>query len=328
MTSLPPISPLSSAYRLGARALLACALAALGLAGVGCFNPTYSNGGFKCSSVYEKECPSGFKCVNGLCWKGGVALNDGGGVSETKPEAPIDTPADKPTDAPVDKGAEAPCTIKPVMSCTPAAGKCDPQCQTGCDACHQKCSVNTSGALTCNVPSGAGNGQEGDGCEQVLAGSEQQTDDCAPGLVCVDRSCKFECAKLCRKDEDCPGSTCSRDYATGFKVCDVKAVDCNPVKVLPGGTRCPGLAQGCYLSSTVTDRTVCDCPFNAVGEGKVCKFSRDCLPGMACLDVTGTTDFRCRIVCSLTGATSGCMGTQMCQPVNGSTKFGYCRPQQ
>jgi len=234
-------------------------------------------------------------------------------------------------EAAVDKVPEAatekpppPCTIKPVSGCTPAAGKCDPLCQSGCDGCHQKCSVNTKGALTCNEPVGTGSSQEGDSCDPVSVDSDQQTDACAPGLVCVDRSCKNECAKLCRVDADCPGSTCSRDYAPGFKVCDVKAADCNPVKAL-GPTKCPGTAQGCYLSPNVMDRTVCDCPFNAVGEGKTCKFSRDCLPGLACVDATGTTDLRCYIVCSLVGSTSGCPGAQTCHTFNGNAKYGYCR---
>jgi hypothetical protein len=315
-----------SSSSLGRRALAACALAALVLSAAGCFNPSFTNGGFKCSTIYEKECPSGFKCVNGLCWKGGIALTDAGSMmSEVKPEAPVDMASDKG-----DTGVSPPdkvemCTIKPVSGCTSGPGKCDPLCQTGCDNCHQKCSVNTNGALTCNVPSGTGKAAEGAGCEQVSVGTEQQTDDCAPGLVCVDRACKTECAKLCKVDADCPGSMCSRDYATGFKVCDVKNVDCNPVKAVPGGTKCPGLAQGCYLSTTVTDRTVCDCPFNAKGEGQICQFSRDCLPGMACVDATGTTDFRCYIACSLVGSTSGCMGTQTCHPLLGSTKYGYCR---
>jgi hypothetical protein len=318
----------------GALAALVCLSVASFLLS-GCFNPSINTGGFKCSSIYKKECPDGFQCVNGSCWKGGIVIpiDGGGGTPDVKPDSSVDTPSDKGpvgTDAPVDKKPDAPCTIKPVMSCTPVAGKCDPQCQTGCDGCYQKCSVNTMGALTCNAPSNGGTGQEGDTCEQVLAGTEQQTDNCSPGLVCVDRACKFECAKLCRGNDDCPGSTCSRDYATGFKVCDVKAVDCNPVRQGLGPTRCPGAAQGCYLSATIPDRTVCDCPFAAVGEGKSCKFSRDCLPGLVCVDATGTVDLRCYIACSLVGATSGCPTNEPnCRPLPtmpASTKYGYCRP--
>ena len=312
----------SKPSRSGRGALVAFALLAGVLAIASCFNPSINTGGFKCSSIYEKDCPDGFQCVSGRCWKGGIVPADAG-LPDVKMDAPLDVQVEKTMEAGVDH-VEAACTIKPVSGCTPMAGKCDPLCQTGCDGCHQKCSVNTTGALTCNEPVAPAALQEGDSCDQISMGSDQQTDACAPGLVCVDRSCKYECAKLCRTDNDCPGSTCSRDYAPGFKVCDVKNVDCNPVKAL-GATKCPGTAQGCYLSSTVTDRTVCDCPFNAVGEGKSCKLSRDCLPGLACVDATGTTDFRCYIVCSLTGAVSGCTGVQTCHPLNNSTKYGYCR---
>jgi hypothetical protein len=292
----------------------------------GCYNPNIATGGFKCSSEFVKDCPDGFKCVNGLCWKGGIVTD--ASVPDVKTEAAVEAPVDKIPEAPVEKPADAPCAIKPVMSCTPAAGKCDPLCQTGCDGCHQKCSVNTKGTLTCNEPSEPPELQEGDTCEPASTDTDQQTDACAPGLVCVDRSCKNECAKLCRSDADCPGSTCTREYATGFNVCDVKAADCNPVTAL-GPTRCPGLAQGCYVSAVVPDRTVCDCPFKAVGLGKACKVSRDCLRGLVCVDATGTTDFRCYIACSLTGATSGCSGAQPnCRPIPtnpASMKYGFCR---
>jgi hypothetical protein len=309
-----------------ASALAVAALAAFAV-GAGCYNPSITTGGFKCSSEFVKECPDGFSCVNGRCWKGGIVLD--GGVVDMRVEAPLDTPpADKPvgTDA-IEAGpdkVEATCSIKPVAGCTPGAGTCDPLCQTGCDGCTQKCSVNTAGALTCNVPSSPSWAMEGEQCEQVSAGSAMQTDECAPGLVCVDRNCKRECAKLCRTNADCPDSTCTADYATGWKVCDLKATDCNPVKQMAPNP-CPLPAQGCYLSPTVTDRRVCDCPGLSLPEGRICKLSRDCLPGMACVDATGTGDFRCRIVCSLTGATSGCTGTQNCQALNGSTKYGFCR---
>jgi hypothetical protein len=315
---------------LGARFAGALAVAALAVfaAGGGCYNPNISTGGFKCSSEFVKECPDGFSCVGGRCWKGGIVIDSG--VPDIKPEAPVDTPpAEKPAatdavDATPDK-VEAACTIKPVAGCTPAtSGKCDPVCQTGCDGCSQKCSVNTAGALTCNAPSGASRANEGDACDQVSAGTDQQTDECAPGLVCVELNCKRECARLCRTNADCPESTCTRDYVTGFKVCDLKAVDCNPVKALAPNP-CPLNAQGCYLSSTVTDRRVCDCPGMSLPEGRICKLSRDCLPGMACVDATGTGDYRCRIVCSLTGSVSGCTGTQTCQALNGSIKYGFCR---
>jgi hypothetical protein len=300
------------------RALAAAALLTLGAAG--CFNPSIKEGGFACSKEFVHDCPDGFRCVNGLCWKGTPVDAPVDLAMEAKPDG---MSSDKPEGGPIDKQPDVAC-LKPVSGCTPQAGMCDPLCQTGC-GCQEKCSVNTAGALTCNQISGSLIRTEGQSCDQVSLGTTSQTDDCAPGLVCLDRGCNPQCSKLCRVDADCPGSTCSRDYATGWKVCDVQASECNPVTAL-GPPNC-GLATAvaCYLSATITDRVVCDCPFKDVGEGQPCTLSRDCLRGMACVDTTGTANFRCQRVCSLTGAMSGCRGEETCRPVNGSKKYGFCR---
>jgi hypothetical protein len=149
-----------------------------------------------------------------------------------------------------------------------------------------------------------------------------QTDNCDPGLVCVMESCGNSCAKFCRTDADCPGATCTRSLAGGFKACDVQASTCNPVTMLMGAA-CPASAQECYLSSTTPDRTICDCPVGCQGNGASCGDSRECLPGLTCADPTNGNDLRCHPACSLTGA-SGCPGTQVCRAIKGSQKFGVC----
>jgi hypothetical protein len=124
-------------------------------------------------------------------------------------------------------------------------------------------------------------------------------------------------------------STCTRDAGGGVQVCDVQAVTCNPIKNAidrDGGTvptGCPADVQGCYLSSTVADRTVCDCPFKAGPTNSSCGISRDCFPGLACVDVTGTGNSICRPVCSLAVGANDCPGGT-CTALKGSKKFGFC----
>jgi hypothetical protein len=208
------------------------------------------------------------------------------------------------------------------MGCTSAAGKCDPVCQSGC-GCHEKCSANTAGTLTCNVPLDSRPRAIGEVCDIASSGLAAQTDNCAPGLVCFGDACGARCYRFCKTDNDCPMSTCTRDAGGGVKICDVQATACNPINnKMPTG--CPGDAQGCYLSSTVTDRTVCDCPFKAQPINGTCVLSRDCLPGLACVDVNGSgSGGLCRPVCGLVaGANDPCPGS--CMALKGSKKYGYC----
>jgi hypothetical protein len=234
-------------------------------------------------------------------------------------EVALDGHDDAPADA---GGADAACRMQ-VPGCAPGAGTCDPVCQTGCK-CGEKCSVSSAGALTCNAPAGSTRLREGESCDLVSGGTSLQTDACAPGLVCAQGACRNRCARHCRTDADCPASTCSVQLAPGFKVCDVPAADCNPLRSL-GPTGCAAAAEGCYLALTVKDGRFCDCPTSALPEGGPCRASRECLPGLACVDALGTTDFRCRVVCDLAGAVSGCTAGASCRPLNGSTQYGYCR---
>jgi hypothetical protein len=228
------------------------------------------------------------------------------------------------SDGSVDKAPV--CINTPVSGCTPDTTnrKCDPVCQVGC-GCTEKCSSNTAGTLTCNAPLPALRPKMlGEGCNPSSPGSAAQTDDCAPGLVCLQDACSQRCYHFCKTDADCPLSTCTRDAGGGVKVCDVQAATCNPIKNngMPSG--CPGDAQRCFLvsNSPVLDRTVCDCP-GAGPPNSQCTFSRDCFPGLVCVDVGGTGNAICRPVCSLAAGANDCVATT-CTPYKQSKKFGFC----
>jgi hypothetical protein len=294
----------------------------------GCYKPTIQPGGLRCNEIYQEECPDGYYCLDGRCQKTGapVVLFDGG---PDKAETKVDTGVDKGVDTappPPDASAEMMC-YAPVAGCTPAAGKCDPLCQTGC-GCREKCSVNAGGTLTCNALGGNGSRKEGQGCDFFNEGaaSQTQTDNCEPGLSCFHDTCADLCVRFCRANTDCPnGALCNRTLPGGQKACSFSAMDCNPIK-MAGPTGCPGAIQGCYLSATIKDRTVCDCSTLALGENASCTVSRDCFAGLACVDATGSgIDFRCRRVCSLTGVTNGgCPVGFTCRPQLDSQKYGYC----
>jgi hypothetical protein len=289
--------------------------------GAGCYNPKIKQGGFLCGpdAGYVQDCPEGFHCDQATftCKRGAAVDAAVEAKTETKPEVAPEVAMDIRNEQPE-------VCLMPVAGCTAEAGKkCDPLCQTGC-GCHEKCSVNTAGALTCNVPSGPTIRHVGESCDPVVSqGPASQTDDCEPGLACLEQSCGRRCGRFCRSDNDCPNSACTRDIPGGFKVCDVAFSNCNPVKSA-GPSGCPGTSLGCYLSSTVTDRTFCDCSFNSVPVNGPCTVSRDCFGGLACVDATGSLDFHCLQVCSLTAPGSGCIGGGTCRPLNGSKMYGYC----
>lgn len=300
------------------------ALATIAFA-VGCYNPKIKPGGLKCNDEFIQGCPTGYHCDGaGVCQPGpgtdGAVVERPADAKDTGIDQPGSEPSKMETTPPVDMGA----CFTAVAGCTPdMAGKlCDPLCQTGCGGCREKCSVNMGGAPTCNAPSGTRVAKHGQSCDFFREGTPQQSDNCEPGLLCVHDACGELCAKFCRTDADCPNSLCTRTLPGGAKHCDVATVECNPVKSA-GPYNCPGATQACYLSSTVKDRTFCDCPLNGQLEGASCAASRDCFGGLVCVDPSGGPDLRCRRACTPPNSTGGCL-TGMCRAMLGSTKFGFC----
>jgi hypothetical protein len=292
----------------------------------GCYNPTIGDR-LRCNPNYEPnagQCPDGYHCGGDFCVKGAISADGGVDLGADKGAPHPDAPVEMTPDVALDVPPETPqMCIMPVAGCVADTSKgCDPVCQKGCPVCTEKCSVTAMGVPTCNAPLQTRPRALGEACNISALNSSAQTDDCAPGLVCLNDACNARCYKFCKSDNDCPMSTCSRDAGGGVKVCDVQAVTCNPIKNgMPTG--CPADTQGCYLSTTVTDRTVCDCPFQAGGTNSSCTLSRDCFPGLVCVDVLGTGSSVCRPVCSLAVGASDCVGTT-CMALKGSKKYGFC----
>ena len=102
------------------------------------------------------------------------------------------------------------CTAPSVMYCsTVATGICDPVCQTGsCDWCDQKCSLvfaSSSGSIE-PVCTSRGAGTYPSACAVTAVGSSQQSDDCAPGSICLAPTIGDSftyCFGLCRSPADC-----------------------------------------------------------------------------------------------------------------------------
>jgi hypothetical protein len=306
-------SPIRSIARSAAALfVLAAALCA------SCYSPKITNGGYLCNTELDPSCPSGFHCDVDTkhCVSGRVdASADRPTVETNPPDAPVDAPV-------VEAGHDAPpdlACFQPPTGCTGAAGlTCDPVCQKGC-GCHQKCAV-INGALACTTPFGPF-GAVGDACTIATDGS----DNCKPGLTCMVDGCGNRCYAYCRSDQDCPMSVCNRDAGAGQKVCDVLHLSCNPIKTTPATWGCPLMNDGCYLSPTAVDVTLCDCPFggNGGGIGAACKLPRECDAGLVCIDPTGGNNYECHQVCSLGGATT-CVGGGSCLSLNGSAKYGFC----
>jgi hypothetical protein len=299
-------------------AVSACGLrrvlfAALALAAVSaCYNPRIPIGGFLCADV-GKPCPDGFVCdlpTNTCRTPGSLTDAAAGGSGGT----------DAMKDATPDV-AEVAC-FTPVKGCVPqVASGCDPMCQTGC-GCQTKCSVSTMGVVACNAPLSSGNRQVGDSCDISSQGMPNQTDNCAPGLVCVTVPCGNKCFAFCRTDADCPNSTCTGNAGGGVKICAVQFAVCDPT-----GTQaqqdCPALAQGCYVSSTKPDKTICECPLSAQGPGLSCTATLECSPGLTCVDPLNMGNLSCQFVCTLASSCASCP-TGRSKALGGSTVYGYC----
>lgn len=190
--------------------------------------------------------------------------------------------------------------------------------------------MNTTGALTCNPPV---TGQQRlllQPCQVVSSGSPAQSDQCAPGLVCVEDACggggAGRCYQFCRTDMDCTDALCNKGVGGTFKVCDVPYDECVPLSA-SSNTGCQGTAIGCYLSTSNPSKTICDCSFHSFLEGDVCTLSRDCFPGLVCVDVTGQGNKQCARVCRLSMPSDCTFGTCRTYMENGVSNmtYGYCR---
>jgi hypothetical protein len=300
--------------------LLASLALALASAELGCYKPNITDWSLKCNmDAGAKACPDGFKCdlATHLCYQ--------------NPDAAPDRPDVSPDTSNMDGSMEErpPICFDAMPACTPGSGMCDPFCQTGC-GCEEKCSVNTAGALTCNPLVAGQRRYLGEPCSLTSRDTLDQTDACVPGLVCLEDACGVgigggRCYQFCRTDNDCVNAPCNRDVGGGYMVCDVPYDECVPLGT-PNNTGCMGLALGCWLSTSDPRKTICDCQFPpGRGQDDLCTRSRECNPGLVCVERGGLGFKQCTRVCRL-AVPSDCNGTcrtYMEAGISNST-YGFC----
>ena len=289
-----------------------------------CYRPAVVEGGFKCNlDAGAKACPEGLKCdTDGRCRRtllGGDGGPDGTGDASLDMEGGMD--------------ADTGICFQPKMNCTatPGGGLCDPYCQTGC-GCQEKCSVTSAGALSCKaLPTGLQMRTLLQPCQIQNDGTANQNDQCAPGLLCVADACgsaagSGRCYQFCRNDGECTNAPCNKDVGGGFKVCDVPYDDCVPLAA-GMNTGCTGNALMCYLSTSNPSKTICDCEFPpGFREMDVCTRSRECNPGLVCVDPNGQGTKLCTRVCRLTVPTDCSFGSCRVYMDSGvaNATYGYC----
>ena len=301
----------------------------LAVSGAACFKPNIADGGFRCAAS-GTLCPDGFTCdlAAGLCRKlpfdGGAAGKGGiGGAAGADGAAGAGGAGGGPS---------LPC-FEPKPSCEPSdAGRCDPYCQSGCAGCRDKCSVSTSGDLTCNPPTSTQLVGTLQACSISSAGLPAQSDDCEPGSVCIgDEVCFARCFRFCRTDQDCDNASCSRDVGGGQKACGIPYQDtCSPL-MIPFNSGCGVVGMACYLSATHPEHTFCDCPVGYGTSGAVCTRSRDCNPGLACTYIPSVGKAQCMQVCELSKDGSECINGGVCRQYHGASgaepahaRWGFC----
>lgn len=284
------------------------------LATLACYKPAVVDGGFRCGAAAD-SCPEGMICVADHCYLKGSAK----------------IPTDATTDV-RDGGPSEMCEPKTVPTGTCSVQTdlaCDPVCQTGCCS-DQKCTVMNvpaEGALAAKLGCSPATPLRGFGetCDASNAGTPDRSDNCQPGLACVDGDVTAICLKLCRGDADCTdGARCEQRKLDGqgtalASVCGLPATACSPTAAA-ASSMCPS-QRVCYLvdtNPTDGDRTICDI---SAGQGKQtsCRYARDCYPNSTCA-TAGIGIGRCWPVCLL--ADAFCPGNTHCQNV-GQT-YGYC----
>jgi hypothetical protein len=269
----------------------------------GCYDPKITSGGLTCASG-TKPCPDGFVCSGDVCVKAGAAMSTGGVSGGTGGAG---------TGGSGTGGAGGQCAnpIAPLCQTTPAGSmsECDPVCQTGC-GCGLRCNVTMTG-VACAPPEGA---------KLVGAICQPGSDDCAPGLACLEESCGTNlgrCYRYCRDAAGCGASgVCAMPVLrpdgteSGQRACALGASPCDAI----ARTGCPDPALNCYV--TAPNQTICDCPGGRNRpQGETCDSYNDCAVGLWCLSVASAPS-RCYKLCRSTADCAGCM-------VQGSAG-GYC----
>lgn len=262
-------------------------------------------------------------------------------------EVSIPTPDVVETVAPTCEAPKVPGCSEP--SATEKEAICDPVCQTGqCNWCaSEKCIYTKDSRIVCAPKSGGPNAVAvslGGKCLITNEGKAEQTDNCAPGLVCLTPYPGGEssyCHKLCRITlSDCPegkgeykctarplshkpDAVYAKVYTcnlTPYYTCGSEGAPCcDPSQRTNNGCtddqycRLIGKEDGKNLSVTT-------CDYGAGGTSKgACSSHVDCMPTYSCLEK------ECRRVCDPT-KTGVCTSVQVCKMDKFGAQYGVCDP--
>jgi hypothetical protein len=243
--------------------------------------------------------------------EGGMGAGGTGGTGGTGETGGTDGPAavgdsGVEPDVEFDVGGSCP---EPNLPCSrsPAAGICDPVCQRGgCNWCTEKCTYVFDG--TAAQPACVS--KTGNGVFPVSCKYAKQSDDCAPGSICLPPSVGDPtpyCFRLCAGTADCPGGVaCGQRNLSSLSVsigvcdpayvsCGIDGTCCDPL----GLTGCPNGA--CLLvspDSSQHSRTMCDFDYGSSRVSQSCSSSRDCLAKLTCVNHI------CQQVCSTVDPTA------------------------
>jgi len=226
------------------------------------------------------------------------------------PDHDADEPDDVDAGAPMTCGPQGECDLRSVdgcgdgMSCVLLRGGA----LVGDDAGSEALDEDGGAARASLAPMcvAAGVGRDGDACDGLRS--------CGPGLDCTageDGVCRRYCCDL-NTTAGCPrGQFCRVELmdelgaSTGAALCDA----CDDCAVL--GADCPE-GQGCYPLAASTGMCNACLPKGEHAPEASCRFSNDCAPGSACVELSG--ERRCAELCK-TGEDS-CESDRACAAVS------------
>jgi hypothetical protein len=257
------------------------------------------------------------------------------GASCTKAQfETIDAAPTPPADAATIRDAQSQepivCSATPVQGCVSKWLPCDPVCQdkTCPDWCTQKCSFaygpDNKPKIAC-VANQHGKRALFETCSVEHSGTDQQTDDCAVGGIClpVFKGGDTLCFKLCHDSTECIAGECAPRALSSVggtvTVCDPQYAQCgeatkpccDPLK----NTGC-GTNQYCFLVSadpSTHSRTLCDYSYGDGRDNDPCSSSRDCQQLYTCVEGA------CKQVCTDSASCS----SKTCVARGG--EYGYCQ---
>ena len=289
------------------------------LVAAGCFAPSFDSGMLQCAPG-SGQCPPGYDCLDGHCWKHGErptsSVGDDGFVGADDLSVALPDDAAAPVDMAMQLAVGEPCTSASDCLTGVCADKvcCDRACDGLCVACNQPGSVGSCTPIGRGKPSPAGH----PGCT-----ADPQTSCMHDGLCDGTGACELWPALT-----QCKPSSCNsmNQQVTPASTCDGQGTCVTPSAVPCAPYLCEDATQ-CWPSCNVAmEAQQCAPPNSCVnsscgkkGIGAVCGSDAECLSGH-CAD-----GYCCNTAC--TGTCEACnlattLGT--CTPVKGKAAHGSC----